>query len=841
MKKPSQRPDPSGAGTSRFHFCDVILPVPIPRTFTYSIPDELAESAVEGQRVVVPFGRKKILTGVIARVHGEQPGGYQAKDLLDVLDEIPLVNKTQIAFFEWMSSYYMAPIGDVLAAALPSGLKLSSESHIRLHPERIPGEISGLFSDDEAMLIELVEKRGVLPFREAVKLMGLKRCQKALKSLLYREAIVLHEELKDSYRPKVSVRIKLKPELLEKPGAVESLMDELDKRPKQQEVLLAYLQMVPVYIQAELNEKGLARDALLARGVSTSSLETLISKGIFQRYNQLVPRFFLPPADEGEEVLLSPVQEECRDHILSGFEENKTVLLRGITGSGKTEIYIDLAKKVLDQGGQVLYLLPEIALTTQIVERLARVFGNRMGVYHSRFSDNERVEVWRGLSLHRFGLVVGVRSAVFLPFEHLDLVIVDEEHETSYKQYDPSPRYHARDAVQMLARFHHAKVLLGSATPSVESYYMAVQGKYKLVNLVQRYGSANLPGVIFADLRKERRERSMKGEFSSLMIDRIGAALSRGEQVMIFQNRRGYSPFIQCLECAWIAKCPHCSVSLTHHMDARNLKCHYCGFTRPMPPRCDACGSARLSNIGYGTEKLEEDLSLLFPGTKIQRMDFDTTRSRHSYQKIIEGFGKGDIDILVGTQMITKGLHFDRVALVGICDIDRMLHFPDFRSAERAFQLTVQVSGRAGRSEVPGEVVVQTHNTGQKILEYIAAQDYEAFFRYELPERREYAYPPFVRLIRIHVKHRHETVAEEASTRLGLLLREALPSVNLNGPYEPLVSRIRNQYIRELLIKIPRGGQGLDSIKKTLLRSSDDLAGEPALRQAQVVFDVDPY
>jgi primosomal protein N' (replication factor Y) (superfamily II helicase) len=840
LKKPSPWREPLPERHDAGFYCDVILPVPIPKTFTYAIPSELTGLAVEGQRVLVQFGRKKILTGVIARVHRERPKAYAARDILDVLDDLPLITASQIAFFEWMSAYYLAPIGDVLTAALPAGLKLSSESQIHLHPACDPEVLMNTVSDKEALLLEALQRSGSLAYKEAGRVLGLKSCHAVVKSLLNREAIILLEEVKERYKPKVLSCVRLRDSMLEE-GALESLMNRLDRRPRQQEVLLGYLQMVPVFHNPALNASGIAKESLLAKGVSASSLDTLISKGVFERFSRVVPRFTAPPETGSAEILLSPLQMEVRDRILAGFEQNQAVLLHGITGSGKTEIYIDLANQVMAQGGQVLYLLPEIALTTQIVNRLVRVFGEKMGVYHSRFSDNERVEVWKGVATHRFGIVVGVRSAIFLPFDHLDLVIIDEEHEPSYKQFDPSPRYHARDAAQVLARLHHAKVLLGSATPSMESYYLAQSGKYALVNLEERYGRASLPRIFPADLTKERREKRMKGEFSSLLLDHIGATLGRGEQVMIFQNRRGYSPYVQCQECGWVAKCQHCAVSLTYHLDSRDLKCHYCGYTRTMPPRCEACGSTRLNNRGYGTEKLEEDLTLLFPGARVQRMDLDTTRSRHSYQKIIEDFEFGSIDILVGTQMITKGLDFDRVGLVGIFDIDRMLNFPDFRSAERGFQLAVQVSGRAGRRDKPGEVVVQTHDTEQKILDLIARHDYLSFYRQELPERKEFQYPPFYRLIKISVKHRNPESADAAANRLFELLTAELPPVPLAGPYEPLVARIRNLYIREIMVKIPRNSGELEAVKSGLLRCADRMLGDGEPRQAMLVFDVDPY
>ncbi len=574
--------------------------------------------------------------------------------------------------------------------------------------------------------------------------------------------------------------------------------------------------------------------------MSPSSLKTLIKNGIFESFEVHIPRYLTGIQESKANFSLSEEQEARRRQIMEQLERHQTVLLYGVTGSGKTEIYIELIREALAQGGQVLYLLPEIALTTQIVSRLRQVFGDTMGVYHSRYSDNERVEVWKGLIEGKLNFITGVRSAVFLPFSELSLIIVDEEHEPSYKQYDPAPRYHARDVAQVLARIHHARVILGSATPALETYYLARKGKYGLVELSGRYGGANMPEIIFADIRTERKRKMLKADFSSLLFEAMSEALARDEQVIIFQNRRGYAPYIMCEECGWIPKCSSCAVSLTYHMYSNQLRCHYCGHSEQFPTVCPACGSAGFRTVGMGTEKLEEDLKLLFPEARVQRMDLDTTRSRFSYQNILTEFENGNIDILVGTQMVSKGLDFDRVRVVGIVDMDRMLHFPDFRATERSFQLAVQVSGRAGRRDKQGLVIIQTYNLKQPVFTYISNHDFRGFYRAEIEERRKYRYPPFYRLIKITMKHKEKETCTTASVWLGELLGKNLPAGMLTGPHEPLIGKIRNRYLREFIIRIPRDKMNLPQVKGVLYDSMLQLKQQRPFKQVVVVFDVDP-
>lgn len=821
-------------------FVDVLLPVPIPKLFTYRVPFELNELVGIGHRVIVQFGKKKIITGVVASIHENPPKVYQAKYIIDLLDDEPIMNEKQLSFYEWIAGYYMTTMGEAFNVGMPSGLKLNSESKIQLNPEFDLEESFALFSEKEQQILTILDRDQVITYGEAAQILQIKSYLSVIKSLIAKEAILIFEEVKEKYTPKKETCIKLAAHWLQQ-KYLEELMTELEKKPKQLDILLAYLQSVPVFKNKELNSKGIPKKELLSRGLSESSLKTLEKNKVLERFQVVIPRFTLPSSDGEYSLKLTEKQQKAKTEILKSFEGMQTVLLHGITGSGKTEIYMDLIHDVLEQGEQVLYLLPEIALTTQIVARLQLVFSDQMGVYHSKYSDNERVEVWKGLISGRFQLIVGVRSSIFLPFDNLGLVIVDEEHEFSYKQYDPAPRYHARDAAQVLARIHSAKVLMGTATPSLESFYLAQERKFGYVSLTERYGVAELPKIIFADLALERKQKTIKGDFTSVLADKIALSLSRNEQVIVFQNRRGYSPYIACEECGWIPKCNSCAVSLTFHMYYNQLRCHYCGHHERLPVTCPACGATKLNTMGIGTEKLEEDLKLLFPEARVQRMDLDTTRRKYSYQKIINDFEQGDIDILVGTQLVSKGLDFDNVTLVGIFDVDRMLHFPDFRSFERTFQLSVQVSGRSGRSEKPGEVIVQTANLKQLILHYISRQNFLEFYNQEIEERHKYKYPPFYRLIRITLKHRDKSTIQVASHALAHRIKEQFNKNLVLGPHEPMISKIRNLYLMEIILKIPRENVDLGRLKQMLINTVNIMKQEKEKRQVFVVFDVDPY
>lgn len=808
------------------------------RYFTYRVPQNLNESIRVGQRAIVQFGDRKILTGIIMRLHDQPPQTYEAKSILELLDLHPVVSDQQLKLFRWMADYYLCTAGEVMNAALPSGLKLSSESMVQLHPSFDPEESDQPFSEKEHMVLKHLAHEA-MSYSDIANLLGVRQIYSLIKSLVGKDSIILYEEVREKFKPKTERRVRLSPEY-SSADALELLFETLSSRPKQEEVLLKYLQAVPVMQNPGANKEGLSRKEVIGEDISESSLNTLIRHNVFEEFSVIVSRFDPEEERDVAGIQLSEEQKLAQNEILNAFTAHSVTLFHGITGSGKTEIYVNLIKQAMEGGSQALYMLPEIALTTQIVQRLRKIFGNTMGVYHSRFSDNERVEVWNGILSGRFRFVIGVRSAVLLPFDNLGLIIVDEEHDGSYKQQEPAPRYHARDVAIMLGQMHHAKVLLGSATPAVESLYQAYRGKYKLVRLHKRFGEASLPAVMMADMGKERKQKTVKGEFSQLLLNHIRETLSRKEQVIIFQNRRGYSPMVTCEACGWVPKCINCAVSLTYHQYRHALLCHYCGYKESFPSQCPTCTSTRLKTAGYGTEKLEEELKLLFPEARVQRMDLDTTRSKKGYETIIDQFEKGETDILVGTQMVTKGLDFDHVGLVGIFNADKMIHFPDFRSYERAFQLITQVSGRAGRRDKPGVVVIQTSNPDHQVLQIILRHDVDEFYRFEEADRMRNHYPPFTRLIELTLKHTDKKACHTAAMKLAENLRNTLSGVRILGPGEPVISRIRNHYLMNILIKIPRGFSDLAGTKHQIQRCTEALTSQKEHRNTRVIVDVDP-
>jgi primosomal protein N' (replication factor Y) len=821
------------------YFADVILPVPIPKAFTYRVPAEYNEEIQMGYRVIVPFGRQKIVTGIVKHIHQLPPTQYEARYILDILDNEPVVHPIQIELMEWIAQYYMCTLGEVMNNMIPSGFKLSSESRVQINPSFDQSTSAFEFPAQEITIINNLQNDNTLTYKEIGQLLNLKNIYRLIKSMISKDAIIIFEEIKERYKPKKEARVRLAPHHLTEPS-IQQLFISLEKRAKQTDLLLKYLQEVPVLENSLANELGLAKKVFKEYGLSISSLQTLVKNDVFESFDHVVSRFENIPSESQPLPALTALQQQAKQEIYAGFNADKPVLLHGITGSGKTAIYTDLIREVLDSGHQVLYLVPEIALTTQIVSRLRKFFGKEMGVYHSRFSDNERIEVWNGVLSGKFSFVVGVRSGVFLPFDNLGLIVIDEEHETSYKQHDPAPRYNARDVAIYLATKNHAKVLLGSATPSVETYYHAQQGKYHLVTLDQRYGNASLPETKVVDLIKARKRKKMKNDFTEELLDTITDKIAQKEQTIIFQNRRGYAPVLNCEQCGWIPQCQNCAVSLTYHLYKNELQCHYCGFRAPVPSQCNACESTDLKNVGFGTEKIEEDLVLFLPEVQVQRMDLDTTRNKYSYQRIIDSFENGNIDILVGTQMITKGLDFDNVSLVGVLDIDRMLHYPDFRAFERTYQLITQVSGRAGRKEKKGLVVIQTTQPEQPVLNYIIKNDYKGFFEREISEREQFHYPPYYRLISITIKNKDKDTCHNTATKLANLLVEQLGQERILGPQEPGINRVRNQFLMQIMIKLERKNLHLQRVKAVIQQQVTILHTDKFLKSSRIVFDVDP-
>lgn len=832
-------------------YVEVVLPVPIPTTFTYSVPLDMQQYIQTGVRVLVEFGNRKLYTAIVAKVTDTPPTTYETKDVLDVLEDTPSVLPVQLKFWEWMASYYVATTGEVMQVALPSGLKLTSQSKIQIHPEFDILEHEEELSDRDIRFLRVIAQDGSIAYNQAGDILGLKQPYKIIKDLVERQAILIFEEVKDKYKPKVKTKIRLNPLYLEVEGSLDRLFSDLGEKKskaKQEEVLLKYLSLVPVLNEPAQNEIGIEKAKLLKGGhieVSPSALKTLIKNGVLEQFEQIISRFeeeeYTVYENEKIEITLSEAQRTAQEEVLLHFQQKDIVLLHGVTGSGKTEVYISMIQQVLESGSQVLFLLPEIVLTAQMVVRLRKVFGNALGVYHSKFSDNERVEVWQGVIEKRYQVIVGVRSSIFLPFDNLGLIVVDEEHESSYKQYDPAPRYNARDMALILAQMHQAKVVLGSATPSIESYYHALKGQYGFVQLTERYGNAQLPEIILADTKRERKKKTMKEDFTSVLLDEITEKINNNEQVILFQNRRGYAPYLMCEECNWVPSCDSCSVSLTYHIHRDELRCHYCGHREAVPKSCICCGSTKVRTVGIGTQKLEEDIKLMVPEARVQRMDLDSTRKKFSYQQIIRDFEDRHIDILVGTQMVSKGLDFDHVTLVGVFDIDRMLNFPDFRAYERAFQMLTQVSGRAGRRGKEGKVIIQTNTVKHPVLHKVINNDYRGFFYTEIAERQTYDYPPYTRLIKISVKCDDKEKADLGARYLAHELTKKLGTQRVLGPQEPIINKIRNWFLVDVLIKLERSKQvSPKKVKEIIKAEINKMNMDRQFRRVNVVVDVDP-
>jgi primosomal protein N' (replication factor Y) len=824
-------------------YADVLLPLPLPATFTYSVPEELQDEAIPGKRAVVQFGKRKVYTALIRKVHDQAPVKYKAKSLLSILDGFPIANEMQFALWDWMSEYYMCFTGEVMNAAMPAGLKLASESVICINEDvKIDPQT---LNEKEEMVIGILQTRKKVSINELSSIIELKKTIPLINTLLEKGLIYTEEELVDKYKPRIETFVRLAKIYREDEDSLKRIFDELSaKAYKQLELLLSFINLSR---ENKEKYKEIKRAELLKSiGANSATLNALVKKEIMELFDQETSRLErLKATDEPDSIILTEHQKRAYNFLKERMKEKEVMLLHGITSSGKTEIYIKLIDETIRQGKQVLYLLPEIALTSQIINRLRKYFGEKIGVYHSRYNEGERAEIWYNILNHGEGadstsinIVLGARSALFLPFSNLGLVIVDEEHDTSYKQYDPAPRYNARDTAIYLAGLHKSPVILGTATPSMETYFNALSGKYGLVELTERFGGLEMPEVVVNDIRKETRNGTMKSHFSSLLLKNIATTLEQKEQVILFQNRRGFSPHLECDTCHWIPMCRHCDISLTYHKRENKLRCHYCGYTEAIPARCPECEGTRILMKGFGTEKIEEELAVHFPQAAIRRMDLDSTRSRFAHQRIISEFESGNIDVLVGTQMVTKGLDFDRVSVVGILNADNMIYFPDFRSHERSFQLMAQVSGRAGRKIKQGKVIVQTWHPDHPVITFVKDHDYPAMFRSQLADRYKYRYPPYYRLIVIRLKHRDYKVLNQAAAHLAADLRLSLGKRVL-GPEYPLVSRIKSLYIKHIMIKIERPST-LKGIKQSILKTVEDIYRTREFGQLRVILDVDP-
>ncbi len=823
-------------------FVDVLLPLPLKGYFTYRVPFDMNELVCPGIRVVVPFGSKKIYSALVRRVHQTPPGNYSVKYLISCLDEKPILTEKQFDFWEWMADYYMCTEGEVMNAALPSALKLASETKIVFNPE-FDNNFENL-QEKEYLVVEALEIRKVLSISEIAKITSLGKTFNLIKNLIDKKVVLLQEELNNPYRPRTEVFIKLS-DFYNEEENLKDLFDKLEKRAASQlEVLINYIKLSGRY---EHKKKEVMQSALAA-GLRNAHqpIKALLKKDVFEAYQKKVSYFDHEEA-EISEITFNAEQEKAYSEIKKSFEEKDISLLHGITSSGKTEIYINLIKEYISKGFQVLYLLPEIALTTQITQRLRMHFGADAGIYHSKFNDNERLEVWNNIafggieSMDRninYKVVIGPRSALFLPYTKLGLIIVDEEHETSYKQQDPAPRYHARDTAIYLGKMSGAKVLLGSATPSIESFFNAKKGKFGLINLNKRHGGVMPPEIFVADIKKETRQRTMKSHFSSFLLDKMTETLADGKQVILFQNRRGFSLRVECKECNWIPMCNNCDVTLVYHKQINRLKCHYCGYTTTPPGTCPACSSTAVMMKGFGTEKVKEELPVFFPDARIARMDTDTTRAKNAYQKIISDFSTKKIDILIGTQMISKGLNFMHVGVVGILNADNMLSIPDFRAHERAYQLMSQVSGRAGRDKDRGIVVIQTMDPWHAIIRMVIDSNYTGMYESQLEERLKFKYPPYYRLIQITLKHHDPQLLSEGAKVLAAKLKKNYGDMVL-GPEFPPVARINNQYLKNIMIKLDRNS-GMKSRKKEIFSIINDFKTEKEWKAFRVIINVDP-
>ena len=814
------------------NFAEIILPLALPGTFTYEIsPGDLPYLKI-GQRVSVPFGTNKLYTGIIHSIHQNKPELFKTKQIDSILDSEPLVTEIQIQFWEWMAAYYMSSLGEVYRNAFPTALKWESETFVKFIGTL--SQIEEKLSEDEWMVVQALDKKGILAVSEIAKIVEKKSTIKIIKSLWEKGIIQLDEVLKEKYTPKVELFVKVKPELKSDEKLFNTSFEQLKNAAKQRETLLQLI------VEEAQSPKPIKISKFLKKNGGTHAIfRSLEEKGLVEIYDLEISRIDEIKNDTVDSDQLSFEQNQALKSIADYFEQEKTVLLHGVTSSGKTEIYIKLIKQELEENKTTLFLLPEISLSSQMVQRIRKYFGEKVGIYHSKFNQNERVELWEKTLQENYKIILGPRSAVFLPFKDLGLVIVDEEHEGAYKQTDSKPYFHARDMALVLANFFKAKVILGSATPSLETYQNAQTGKYGYVELTKRYSEVKMPKIELVDLRAALRSKEITGDISNTLREAIQETIKEGKQVLIFQNRRGFAPVVECLSCGHSPFCPNCDVPLTFHKFSHLLKCHYCGHSQARPTKCSNCQSLELTTKGIGTEQIEAQLESIFPKLKIARMDVDAMRKKYAYEKTLEAFEQQEIDILVGTQMIAKGLDFSNVGLVGVIRADSMLNFPDFRAHEKAFQLLTQVAGRAGRRNEQGKVLIQTFNPDHEILQNITRYDYAKTAKDILYERKSFLYPPFLRLIQIRFRHAKKEKVDKVSEEFVKLLKPKFDEKHLLGPEEPSIGRIRNLYIKNVLIKIPENTSP-QMVKSLIAKAIDSLHTVQAFRSVRIEIDVDP-
>lgn len=819
-------------------FADVILPLPLYSSFTYSVPDYMQPDIQTGSRVLVQFGRKKFYTAIVEKVHTVKPE-YEVKPIMAVMDPQPVVRYPQLNFWRWIADYYLCSPGEVYKAAVPTGLKPESETFVSLNADYEPSDTPVKLTERQELVVAALMEKKREKIAELENYTKIKSIPSVIAPLLEAGIIEIDEHMVERYRPRTVRCVRLNASRNEK-EKLHEFFGMVTRSRAQERALVAYLDLSR-WMQPNKEPEDVERDALMkASGASPGVLRAMADKGIFTFHKKSVNRFAsVSKSEDAPLPSLSESQREVSGAIDRLWREKNTVLLHGVTGSGKTEIYIRLMDSVLRNGSQVLYLVPEISLTTQLTDRIRKVFGDRLLVYHSKFSDSERVDIWkRMLSSKEPLIVLGARSAVFLPFARLGLVVVDEEHESSYKQYDPAPRYNARDAALLLASMHGAKSLLGSATPSVETYYKALNGKYGLVTLSERFEGASLPDVEIIDMKEMRKKKEVSGILSAPLAKATMEALKGGKQAIMFQNRRGFAPVVVCNQCGWVPKCNNCDVSMVYHRHSGLLRCHYCGYSVPLPPVCPACGSNSLEVYGYGTERIADELHERFEGYRVARMDLDTTRNKDAYQEIIDEFARHETDILVGTQMVTKGLDFANVNLVGVLNADTLLNFPDFRSNERAFNMLEQVAGRAGRRQDKGKVIIQTTNPKEPVLAFVKAHDYMGYYESEIADRRKFAYPPFTRVINVYLKNKDSATADAAAVTLALALRQVFGERVL-GPEKPFVSRVATWYLQSIMLKV-EAQASMPKVKAAIRAVYESIAADPRIKSSIIYYDVDP-
>lgn len=822
-------------------FADVILPLPLDDRFTYRVPAAFQSRIKIGARVIVQFGKRKFFSALVYNLHQNQPTGeFEIKDIDAILDEEPIIGTKQLQLWEWIASYYCCSLGEVYKAALPSGLKLESQTKVCINPDAI---IGNEITDRENAVLLLLESRKSATIQDLNRFIGQQSSLAVLKLLLEKNAVIVEEQLRESYKPKVVSTVRLNPDF-QSEEKLNDLLDTLSRKAKKQEQLLKIFLSETVFGDQNQTEIG-KKELLEIADASDAALKALEDKQILEVFLKETDR--IDRNHQADLIIkeLSDAQQTAYNEIVDQFQEHQTVLLHGVTSSGKTEIYIQLIEEQLKLGKQVLYLVPEIGLTTQIINRLKTAFGDLAGIYHSKFNDAEHVEIWfnvlgnnSGRTTNPYKVVLGARSSIFLPFSDLGLIIVDEEHENSYKQFDPAPRYNARDMAILMGNLHGAKVLLGSATPSYETYFNARSNKYGLVNLTERFQGIELPKLIPANTQEATKRKLMRSVFTPELFCEISTALANKEQVILFQNRRGFAPYVQCGSCGQIPKCKYCDVSLTYHKNRSSLICHYCGHTTAMVSRCSECGSDNIKTRGFGTEKIEDEIKQLFPDARVARMDLDTTRAKRAYEQLIWQFETGKIDILVGTQMVTKGLDFDHVRVVGVLNADNLLNYPDFRSYERSYQLITQVSGRAGRKKEQGRVIIQTCQPNHPVILDVAANNFDQLFNRQMAERKLFRYPPYFRLIKIVVKHQNRERLDLAAMHLATAFRN-LFNKNVLGPEYPVVGKIQTWFQKEILIKIPRDGK-IQETKAKIVEIMNKTKAQPNNSSLIVYADVDP-